>query len=216
MNSTGRFITFEGGEGVGKSTQIKLLAQKLTDLGQKVCVTREPGGEKIGEQIREILKSSNSIDPICETLLIFAARRDHFVKLICPWLHQGCWVICDRFYDSSLVYQGLLKKVSIENIMLLKHIAIEDFEPDVTIILDTSPDVSIHRIKSRNLVNDEYDDMGRQKHDLIRKGFHKIAEIFSLRSILINAEGSEKAVFSRIWRALEKRIYTGRQNKNQS
>ncbi|MDR2724270.1 MAG: dTMP kinase [Holosporaceae bacterium] len=207
MDVNGRFITFEGGEGVGKSTQAKLLAEKLVTLKQKVNLTREPGGCEIGEKVREILKSnSRSIDPICELFLLFAARRDHFINLITPWLKEGYFVICDRFYDSSLIYQGLLKNVSIEDIMKLKQITIGNFDPDLTIVLDVSTDISIQRLITRHLVHDEYDQMSRQKHDIIRNGFQKIADIFSFRSVLINAEGSEKSVFKKIWKAFEKRI----------
>jgi dTMP kinase len=202
----GKFIVFEGGEGVGKTTQAELLAQKLQELEQKTHVTREPGGDKIGEEIREILKNSSEIDSICEILLIFAARRDHFVKLISPLLDEGYFVICDRFYDSSLIYQGLLKNISIKDIMELKWISIGDFEPDLTMVLDVDTDISLSRIATRNLTNDEYDKMSRQKHEIIRLGFQKAADIFSFRSVLINAEGTEKAVFSRIWKIFEKKI----------
>ncbi len=202
----GKFITFEGGDGVGKTTQVRLLSEKLIETGYKVHVTREPGGEEVGEKIRNILKSSSilSMDPLCETLLLFAARRNHFVKIISPLLDQGYIVICDRFYDSSLVYQGLFKHVSFEDIMTLKQMVIGDWEPDLTIILDISPEFSIQRLSVRNLIRDEYDSMTQEKHKLIREGFQKIADIFPFRSVLINANGSEKTVFSRIIRSIEK------------
>jgi dTMP kinase len=207
ISSKGKFITLEGGEGVGKSTQAQLLAERLSDLRQKVKITREPGGGAIGEHVREILKKSSAeLDSICEIFLLFAARRDHFVNLIFPWLERGYFVICDRFYDSSLVYQGLLKKISIEDIMKLKRMAIGNFEPDLTIVLDANTDISLQRVMARRLLNDEYDQMSRQKYDIVRNGFQKIADIFSFRAILINAEGSERAVFSRVWKAFEKRI----------
>ncbi|MDR2646432.1 MAG: dTMP kinase [Holosporaceae bacterium] len=207
MSSKGKFITLEGGEGVGKSTQTQLLAERLSNLRQKVKITREPGGGVIGEQVREILKKNSAeLDSICEILLLFAARRDHFVNLISPWLEEGYFVICDRFYDSSLIYQGLLKEVAIGDIMELKRMAIGNFEPDLTFVLDVNTNVSLQRVKTRRLLNDEYDQMSRQKYDIVRNGFQKIADIFSFRAVLINAEGSEKAVFSRIWKAFEKRI----------
>ncbi|MDR2781286.1 MAG: dTMP kinase [Holosporaceae bacterium] len=204
-NFRGKFITFEGGEGVGKSTQVKLLAEKLSYIGQKVHVTREPGGGEVGEKIRDLLKKTKEIDPICEILLLFAARRDHFVKLIFPLLNDGYFVICDRFYDSSLVYQGLLKKVSVEDIMKLKQMTIGDFEPDLTIILDLDTDISIRRVKSRHILDDEYDEMGHQQYQMIRSGFQKISEIFQFRTVLINAEGSEKKIFSKIWKIFQKK-----------
>jgi dTMP kinase len=198
----GRFISFEGCEGVGKSTQIELLAEKLISDGWKVHVTREPGGAELGEKIRDILKKTHSIDPICEVLLMFAARRDHFVKFA-PMMEKGYLVICDRFYDSSLVYQGLLKCVPIADIMKLKEMVVGNFEPDLTIILDASVDISIDRIKTRCNF-DEYDEMERRQYEIVRSGFQKISEIFPFRTLLINAEGSKKTVFSRIWKAIQK------------
>ncbi|MDR0678505.1 MAG: dTMP kinase [Holosporaceae bacterium] len=208
MNSLGKLITLEGGEGVGKSTQAKLLAQKLSDLGKNVKFTREPGGERIGEEIRQILKNSQNLDPSCEALLLFAGRRDHFIKLISPWINQGYFVICDRFYDSSLVYQGILKGVPLDDIMQLKQIAIGDFEPDFTILLDASIEVSMERIATRKVVGDEYDYMNQREHKLIRNAYHKIADIFSHRYVIINAEQSEKAVFAKLWKVFEKRMLT--------
>lgn len=204
--TTGKFITFEGGEGVGKTTQVRLLYEKLVEMGFNVRLTREPGGDDVGEKIRNILKSSSiaSMDSMCETLLLFAARRDHFVKIISPLLKQGYVVICDRFYDSSLVYQGLLKKISFEDIMILKRMTIGDLEPDLTLILDVNPEISIQRLSVRNLIHDEYDSMTQEKHNLIREGFLQIADIFSFRSVVINAAGSEKAVFSKIMKSIEK------------
>ncbi|GHU10689.1 thymidylate kinase [Alphaproteobacteria bacterium] len=204
----GKFIVFEGGEGVGKSTQVSLLAQKLMDMGLKVAKTREPGGDVIGEKIRDVLKTSepSDMDPLCEMLLMFAARRDHFVKLIKPLLDDGYFVICDRFYDSSLVYQGVLRNVPFEDIMSLKKITIGDFEPDLTIVLDVDSNVSIARLSTRNLIPDEYDLMKKDKHDLVRSGFLKTAEIFSFRSVIVNAAGSEQKVFSRIMKIVQERL----------
>ncbi|MDR1335144.1 MAG: dTMP kinase [Holosporaceae bacterium] len=205
MKQAGNFITFEGGEGAGKTTQVSLLAKKLSeDYGLKVHVTREPGGDEIGEKIRSVLKARHisGMDPICETLLMFAARRDHFVKLIAPQLEQGYFVICDRFYDSSLVYQGLLKHVSIVDILQLKQITLGNFEPDLTVILDVSAATSTARIATRHLIADEYDLMNQEKHEIVRKGFQKIAEIFSFRSVLLNAEGSTKIVFAKVLKAV--------------
>ena len=208
----GKFITFEGGEGVGKSTQTQLLANKLREIGLKVQVTREPGGNEIGEKIRDILKSSSSkMDPLCETLLLFAARRDHFIKVIEPLLNLGYFVICDRFYDSTLVYQGLLKNVSYEDIMNLKKISVQDFEPDLTIILDMDVETAIDRVANRNLtlneaILDEYDAMDKEQYNLIRKGFLKIAEIFSFRTAIVKANGSRDRVLSKIFKEVETRL----------
>ncbi|MDR2681532.1 MAG: dTMP kinase [Holosporaceae bacterium] len=205
----GKFITFEGGDGVGKTTQVALLADALKSMGLTVKTTREPGGDVVGEKIRNLLKSCkpSDMDPLCEALLMFAARRDHFVKTIKPLIDKGYFVISDRFYDSSLVYQGVLKKISFEDIMTLKKITIGDFEPDLTIVLDVAPSVSIERLSMRKLILDEYDLMKKNEHDLIRKGFQKTAEIFSFRSVVVKAAGSEQKVFSRIMKIVQERIF---------
>ena len=205
--SPGKFITFEGGEGVGKSTQVQLLANRLREMGKKVQVTREPGGDEVGEKIRDVLKSaSKKMDPLCETLLLFAARRDHFVNVIDPLLKLGYFVICDRFYDSTLVYQGLLKKVSIEDIMHLKKISVGNFEPDLTLVLDMNVEKAIDRVANRSLIMDEYDAMDREKYEIIRSGFHKIVEIFSFRTVMIKANASREEVANRIFKQVETRL----------
>lgn len=201
----GTFITFEGDDGVGKTTQVQLLARQLSQFGN-VFVTREPGGTELAEKIRSLLKESYDIDPLCNLLLIFAARRDHFVKQILPHLECGDFVISDRFYDSSLIYQGVLKGVSIENIMQLKQMVMADFEPDITIILDMDVEKSKARLNYRSLIPDEYDSMDIEKHNLVRNGFRKIAEIFSFRAALVNAAGSEKNVASRVFKIVRDKI----------
>lgn len=208
MQLRGKFITLEGGEGVGKTTQIHLLYEFLNTRRIKVKVTREPGGDEVGEKIRAVIKSAaiTKMDPLCETLLLFAARRDHFIKIIQPLLEQGYTVICDRFYDSTLVYQGLLKNVSIEDIMKLKQMTIGNTEPDLTIILDVNSEVSTKRLSMRNLIQDGYDTMKKEQHDIIRKGFQNIAEVFSFRSVMINATENEQTVFAKVIKAIEKKF----------
>ena len=202
----GLFISFEGGEGTGKSTQVKLLADKLSEQGNFVHITIEPGGTELSEEIRCLLKATSDIDPITEMLLMFAARREHFVKSIRPMLEQGYTIICDRFYDSSLVYQGILKNIPIEQIMQLKEMTLRDFEPDFTIILDIPSSIAKERIQHRQLYLDTYDMMSEDEYDLIRNGFRKIAETFPFRCKLINASGDEKKVSSRICKAIERFI----------
>lgn len=205
-----KFITFEGGEGVGKTTQIRLLAEYLAKNDIKVKITREPGGDEVGEKIRAVIKSSTvtKMDPLCETLLLFAARRDHYLKIIKPCLEHGYTVICDRFYDSTLVYQGLLKKVPIEDIMRLKQMTIGDIEPDLTIILDVDSEISRKRLDDRQLIQDEYDAMKKEQHDIIRGGFQRIAGIFSFRAALVSASGNEKTVFAKVLKTIEKKFAT--------
>lgn len=202
-NNRGVFITFEGGEGVGKSTQVQILAEKLREEQKLVEVTREPGGSAVAEKIREILKTSSEIDSITELLLMFAARREHFIKKISPLLLQGYTVICDRFYDSSIVYQGILKHIPIEQIMYLKNMTIGDFEPDLTIILDVSSEVAKKRVVARKLPFDNYDRMSEDEYELIRNGFKKIAEIFSFRSVLVSADGNPLTVASKVYKAIK-------------
>lgn len=195
---SGKFITFEGGDGVGKTTQVKLLTKYLSEHGVRTKITREPGGDAIGEKIRELLKNSKNIDSMCETLLFCAARRSHYMNLIKPLLEEGYFVISDRFYDSSLVYQGILKGVSPKKIMQLKDLSIGSFEPDLTFILDIAPEVAVQRMSFRNFLFDEYDKMQVTQHESVQKGFRKIAEIFSDRAVLINARGPKEKVFMKI------------------
>lgn len=199
----GKFITFEGGEGVGKTTQIELLAAKIKSLDIPVKTTREPGGTPVGEELRNLLKTNSdfkNLDPLSECLMMFAIRRDHFKKVIKPLLENGFVVICDRFYDSTLVYQGLLKNVSYKDIMELKNLSLKDFEPDLTFILDIDPKISSLRLKNRafNLL-DSYDLMEINEHNIIRDGFKKIAEIFSYRARLINANKTPDKIFDKIF-----------------
>ena len=155
---SGHFITFEGCDGVGKSTQIAMLADFLTNKGINVIQTREPGGTIISESIRDILKSNFHIDAITETLLIFAARREHFIQKIKPALDTGSWVLCDRFCDSTIVYQGVLKNVDIKEILHIQQLTIGDFEPDLTILLDISYNSAQKRVNLRsNDTTDNYD-----------------------------------------------------------
>lgn len=221
MEFSGKFITFEGGEGVGKTTQIALLAENLKERGLQVKVTREPGGDEVGEKIRAVLKSAfvTKMDPFCEALLLFAARRDHYVKIIHPLLQEGYVVICDRFYDSTLVYQGLLKGVSVENIMHLKKMTVGDIEPDLTIVLDMDPEISLQRLSSRmfatpTLIHDEYDTMRKEQHAVIRRGFQNIARIFSFRTVLIGAGGSKQTVFNKVLKAVNNCLQKAEQQEN--
>lgn len=202
---SGKFITFEGADGVGKTTQVKLLQDYLEKSGIAVITTREPGGDDFSEGVRNILKSNFNIDSITETLLLFAARREHFLKNIKPNLDKNIWVLCDRFYDSTLVYQGKLKNVSIEQIMNLKQFTIDDFEPDATIVLDLDFSSSQSHITSRSLTRDSYDMMEQEKYQIIQNGFRKISEIFSDRCSLVRATGSKLTVAKKIIKALRKK-----------
>lgn len=198
------FITFEGADGVGKSTQVGMLRDYLQERGKEVVVTREPGGNDFAESVRRMLKENPHIDAISETMLLFAARREHFVNVIKPAMDQGKYVICDRFYDSTIVYQGCLKHVNIEHIMQLKEMVVGDCEPNLTIVMNLDYESSLKRVQSRGKA-DEYDLMKKAQYEVIRKSFEQLSEIFSYRAILVNAKGSADVVFSRILKEIKKR-----------
>ena len=205
QNKKGLFISFEGADGTGKTTQIQLLSKRLSDGGHKVHVTREPGGSELAENIRQTLKANPQLDSITELLLIFAARRSHFVETITPLLNEGYIIISDRFYDSSLIYQGILKNLPIEQIMSLKQMVMNDFEPDMTFILDMSAEAAIARVQSRKLASgDAYDEMSVESYEKVRQGFLNLAKIFANRSYVINAEGSANTISSKILKIIKK------------
>src|SRR3954468_3200511 len=150
-SSRGRFISFEGGEGSGKSTQIKMLAERLEGAGLRTIVTREPGGSPGAEIIRHVLLSGMGklLGPDAETLLFAAARDDHVHAVIEPALAQGVWVLCDRFFDSTRAYQGRLGKVDPGVLNAMQRVTIGDLKPDLTIILDVPVDVGMQRAAAR-------------------------------------------------------------------
>ena len=149
--STGRFITFEGGEGGGKSTQLRLLAQRLGDLGGEVVATREPGGSPGAEAIRDLLVrgAADRWSAMTETLLMYAARRDHLERVIKPALDRGAWVLCDRFADSTRAYQGAAGGTDPAFIAELEAHVLGDIRPDLTLILDLPPEAGLARAASR-------------------------------------------------------------------
>lgn len=181
----GRFITFEGCDGVGKSTQIAMLADFLNQNSISVIQTREPGGTEVAEKIRDILKASNNIDSIAEMLLMFAARREHFIQKIKPALESGTWVLCDRFYDSTIVYQGVLKNVDITEILHIKQFIMGDFEPDLTILLDINYAKAQKRIQQRaESKTDQYDFLSKEKYEKMRNVYNKLCSIYQRITIV--------------------------------
>jgi len=146
----GKFITFEGTEGSGKTSVIKKVKIELENLGYKVLTTREPGGIKISEQIRSILldKENQEMDSKTEALLFAASRRQHLVEIIIPALKNGYVVLCDRFVDSSLIYQGIAREIGIDQVYNINYFAIEDALPDLTIFVDVRPEVGLERVFS--------------------------------------------------------------------
>ncbi len=165
----GKFISFEGTEGSGKTSVIKKVKQHYEDLGYKVLTTREPGGIKISEQIRSILldKINQEMDPKTEALLFAAARRQHLVEIILPALKEGYVVLCDRYVDSSLIYQGVARGIGIDEVYEINHFAIDDALPELTIFVNVRPEVGLQRVFSTP---------GREVNrlDLENLDFHKL------------------------------------------
>lgn len=178
----GRFITFEGGEGVGKTTNIQLCADWLSQQGYSVLTTREPGGTPIAEIIRnKLLKAHHAepMQPITELLLMFAARAQHVESLIKPALEQGTWVLCDRFTDSTIAYQGFGRGLELEAIATLRDLAHAGLEPDITLLLDAPVMVGMSRARHRSLETlEETDRFESEEHaffERVRDGFHALA-----------------------------------------
>ena len=171
-NSKGYFVSFEGGEGAGKSTQVKLLCDRLKNSGCKVVSTREPGGSVGAEKIRPLLVSGHvkRWDPLTEALLHNAARLDHINCTILPALGEGRWVICDRFYDSTLAYQGYGQGVDKDTLKSLQKYVVKK-DPDITFILDVPVDKGFNRMKQRFEKLSRYEKMNTKIHERLRQGF---------------------------------------------
>ncbi|MGE4281431.1 MAG: dTMP kinase [Magnetospirillum sp.] len=204
----GRFITFEGGEGAGKSTQVRLLSEVLAARGREVVTTREPGGSEGAEAIRGLLVSgaTDRWDGCTEALLHSAARRDHLVKTVWPALSRGAWVICDRFADSTLAYQGYGHGLDPFLIGKLAEVTMGRFRPDLTFVLDMPVDVGLKRAGGRGGAEDRYERMELGFHDRLRKGFLAIAAAEPLRCAVIDANRPIDAVHQDIVATLTSRL----------
>ena len=191
MKEKGYFISFEGIDGSGKSTQIKHLAQFLENLGFAVVITREPGGSIGGEQIRNLLLQGETDRWSAETeiLLFTAARRDHLERIILPALEDGKVVICDRFTDSTRMYQGM-RGPSLRNLVELLNKKVIKCDPDLTIIIDINPETSLKRAKSRKTVEERFEDFGVELQMKMRQGFIELAKEFSNRIEVVNGQQS--------------------------
>ena len=195
INKSGYFITFEGPEGVGKSTQMQLLKDYLSKLGYKCLVTREPGGTPIAEQLRQLLKHHNEDEPIfdeTELFLLEAARSQHVRYLIEPAVKRGEIVLCDRFYDSTTAYQGYARKMDMKRITLLNDYAIGSCKPDLTILLDLSPEEGFKRAAHRenSNIHDRFETENIAFHHAVRNGFLEITRREPERVKIVNAAGS--------------------------
>jgi dTMP kinase len=206
----GRFITFEGGEGSGKSTQIKMLAERLTGAKLGVVVTREPGGSPGAEIMRHLVLSGMGklLGPDAETLLFAAARDDHVRTLIEPALNRGDWVLCDRFSDSTRAYQGSLGNVSPAVPNAMERVTIGNLKPDLTIILDVPAEIGMQRAAQRRgkAAPDRFEGEDLQFHKDLREAYRQIAAAEPDRCVLIEADAGPDIVAARIWAALRHRF----------
>lgn len=209
MTSHGLFITFEGGEGVGKTTQINLLRAKIEKLEKQVVVSREPGGTPGAEAIRNVLLDKSAVEsfgPKMEALLFAASRNDHVEQIIKPALEEGHVVIIDRFMDSTRVYQGISGKLEEDFMASLERVAINDIVPDLTIILDLDPEIGLARANERRnsaTSADRYEKENLAIHQARRKAFQAIAAAEPLRCRLIAADGAPDEIHAMIWPHVE-------------
>ena len=192
----GRFITFEGGEGAGKSTAIRSLAESLTERAIPVVVTREPGGSAGAEAIRGLLVSGDPArwDGVTEALLHYAARRDHLRCTILPALAVGHWVLCDRFSDSTVAYQGYGHGVPLADLATLYRMVAGGVRPDLTVLLDIPVSVGLERAGRRTGNDTRYERMALDFHQRLREGFHAIAEAEPERCVVVDATQSAETV----------------------
>jgi dTMP kinase len=206
----GRFITFEGGEGTGKSTHSKMLAERITALGIGVVLTREPGGSPGAEAIRHVLLSgvAKPLGVEAEALLFAAARDDHVRNTIEPALARGAWVICDRFVDSSRVYQGNLGRVDARFMRALERVTVGDLEPDLTFIMDVPAKVGLARASKRRggATTDRFEAESAGFHDALRDAYRLLAASEADRCVVIDATEPKPQVAERIWKALCERL----------
>ena len=215
-----RFITFEGGEGSGKSTQARLLAERLTAEGLDVLVTREPGGSPFAEAVRELILGSKLPPhaPLSEALLFYAARADHLEAVIRPALAAGRWVLCDRFSDSTRVYQGNAGHVASAAIDGLERIVVAKTKPDLTVVIDVPVDVGLDRANRRRgataepgadgaaAAADRYEAREQDFHERLRQGFLALARVEPQRCIVIDGARPEAMVAADVWAAVQARL----------
>lgn len=204
----GRFITLEGGEGAGKSTQARRLAEALAARGVDCLLTREPGGSPGAEEIRALLVNGEPgrWSPTTEALLLTAARRDHLERTVEPALAAGRWVVCDRFSDSTLAYQGYGAGLPLDDLRALFRLALGDFRPDLTLVFDLPVDVGLGRATARAGGEDRFERMGRDFHQRLRDGFLAIAAAEPERCAVIDAGADIDAVTAGVLAAVSTRL----------
>ena len=206
----GKFITFEGGEGCGKSTQVKRLEAFLRGEGYEVLLTREPGGTRLAELVRSLLKDEHE-DPPCdrsELLLFLAARAQVVRNVIRPALERGVWVVSDRFSDSTFAYQGYGRGLPLEFLKVANDFACEGLQSDLTILLDVPPEVACERMRRReaatNTAADRIELAGDAFHARLREGFHSLAAANPERIAVVDASGSPDEVWSEVCSQLKR------------
>ena len=209
MAVAGRFITFEGGEGCGKSTQIRLLAGRLRAAGREVLLTREPGGTGLAEKIRALVREESDDPPNsrAETLLFLASRAQLVESVIRPALVSGTWVLCDRFADSTFAYQGYGRRLDLDELKRINSFATGGLAPDRTILLNVSPEVSATRMRAReaatNTGADRMEKAGDDFHFRLRRGFLELAAAEPERFSVIQADGGVEEVGVAVWNSIQ-------------
>ncbi len=202
------FISFEGGDGAGKSTQVKMLAAALRDEGVAVVTTREPGGAPQAEVIRDMLVSgaTDKWDPVSEILLLYAARREHCRHTIWPALEAGSWVISDRFADSTMAYQGYGHGMGRSVVEKIHEATLQNFAPNLTFILDIAPDAGLQRADNRNAGKSRFEQMDMGFHQALRDGFLDIARREPNRCVVIDATASAEEIHKTILKMVVERL----------
>jgi dTMP kinase len=205
----GKLISFEGGEGTGKSTQTRLLKSALEARGKRVVLTREPGGSPGAEDIRKLVVEGEPErwTPLSETLLFIAARADHVARVIEPALARGEWVVSDRFSDSTYVYQGIARGLGVDKVRRLHEAALGSFAPDLTIVLDLDPAEGLKRASGRGQENEtRFERFDADFHQKLRAAFRDIAKAEPKRCVVVDAARSKDVVAADVWRAVEDRL----------
>lgn len=207
-STSGCFISFEGGDGAGKSTQIGLLADALRAAGHEVVTTREPGGSPGAEAIRKLLLdgAADKWSPITEALLMYASRADHLERTIMPALARGAVVITDRFADSTMAYQGFAGALGEETVSTLYKLVVGDRGPDITIILDLPVEEGLKRSGATGGAEQRFESKGAEYQESVRQAFLDIARREPERCAVVSAEGAPETVAARIRSAVEKRV----------
>jgi dTMP kinase len=207
----GKFITFEGGEGTGKSTQAAMLVLRLESYGLGVQLTREPGGSPGAEIIRHVLLTgaAKPLGADVEAMLFAAARDDHVQCTILPALRSGNWVVCDRFADSTRVYQGILGQVDQKLINVLERVSVGELSPDLTVVLDVPVQVGLERAKLRrgSAQADRFEGEGAEFHEKLRDAYLAIATREPDRCVVIDASAAKEVVANAIWEAVQSRLH---------